>query len=64
MRVELAAYSLGGLDPADRETVEVHLADCPECREERGSYVGLVGLMGTGQEREVFDVPSVDSGLE
>ena len=30
VRVELAAYSLGGLDPADRETVEVHLADCPE----------------------------------
>jgi anti-sigma factor RsiW len=63
VRVELAAYALGGLEPSDREAVEEHLADCPSCLAEHGSYVGLVRLMERVQVWEVApDVPSADYG--
>jgi predicted anti-sigma-YlaC factor YlaD len=29
----LAAYEEGGLTPEEREMIEMHLADCHECRE-------------------------------
>ena len=44
-RQSLGSYLLGALDPAERTTVETHLAGCPGCREELSSYAGIPGLM-------------------
>ena len=44
-RQALGSYLVGALDPAERATVEAHLAGCPSCREELASYAGIPGLM-------------------
>ena len=44
-RQALGSYLVGALDPAERATVETHLAGCPSCREELASYAGIPGLM-------------------
>ena len=44
-RQALGSYLVGALDPAERATVETHLAGCPACREELSSYAGIPGLM-------------------
>lgn len=46
LRLELGAYLLGALDPADRSAVAAHLADCPACRNELAELAGLPGLLG------------------
>lgn len=40
-----AAYVLGSLSPADRQTFEQHLAGCDRCQEAVGRLAGLPGLL-------------------
>jgi hypothetical protein len=42
----LAAYALGLLEDAERRDVETHLAACPACRAELGSFDDVVGDLG------------------
>ncbi|ODU24879.1 MAG: hypothetical protein ABT15_19905 [Pseudonocardia sp. SCN 73-27] len=46
MRLELGAYLLGSLAPAERATVDTHLATCADCRAELASLAPLPGLLG------------------
>jgi hypothetical protein len=45
MRRALGVYVLGAIDPAERAQVDMHLATCPECREELASLAGLPALL-------------------
>jgi hypothetical protein len=46
IRQTLGVYVLGAIDPAERATVDAHLAGCPECREELAGLAGLPALLG------------------
>lgn len=46
VRHTLGVYVLGAIDPAERATVDAHLAGCPECREELAGLAGLPALLG------------------
>jgi hypothetical protein len=37
----LAAYALGGLDPAEQDAVQAHVAGCPDCQLEVREYTNL-----------------------
>ncbi len=52
-RAALGSYLLGALDPAERSTVEAHLAGCPACRDELASYAPLPGLMARLSAQEI-----------
>jgi anti-sigma factor RsiW len=53
VRVELAAHALGGLESAEAQAVEDHLAGCPACGAVRERHTDVVGLMGTVHAWEV-----------
>ena len=53
IRREIGSYLLGALDPADRAAFQIHLQDCPACRDELASYAGLPGLMSRLSVAEV-----------
>jgi hypothetical protein len=44
-REALGVYVLGAIDPAERASVDEHLANCAECREELASLAGLPSLL-------------------
>lgn len=44
--VEVGAYVLGALDPADRSDFERHLPGCTSCGDELVELAGLPGLLG------------------
>ncbi len=52
IRRALGVYLLGAITPADRATVDSHLAQCADCREE---LAGLAGLPG-----QLASVPAAD----
>ncbi len=45
VRDNLEAFVLGALDSADRETVELHLRWCPECRDEADALQRVASLL-------------------
>jgi anti-sigma factor RsiW len=45
VRLELAVYVLGALEPGDRSVVDRHLADCAYCRDELAGLAGLPALL-------------------
>jgi anti-sigma factor RsiW len=45
VRQALAVYVLGAIEPADRDLVERHLADCSACRDELSGLAGLPALL-------------------
>ncbi len=45
VRQALAVYVLGAIEPADRDVVDRHLADCASCREELAGLAALPGLL-------------------
>jgi Putative zinc-finger len=45
IRLELAVYLLGAIEPADRSVVDRHLADCAGCRDELAGLAGLPALL-------------------
>jgi Putative zinc-finger len=46
IRQTLGVYVLGAIDPAERATVDAHLAGCADCREELAGLAGLPALLG------------------
>ncbi|MET7762673.1 zf-HC2 domain-containing protein [Streptomyces sp. NPDC005393] len=65
VRVGLAAHALGGLEPAEAQAVEDHLAGCPACEAEHARHAGVAELMGTVQAWEVApDAPVREAGPE
>jgi anti-sigma factor RsiW len=46
VRQSLGVYVVGAIDPAERTMVDLHLAGCPECREELAGLAGLPALLG------------------
>lgn len=47
LRMWVGAYALGSLDAYDRQTLEAHLAECPDCRAELHDVAGVVPLLAT-----------------
>ncbi|MGH3333990.1 MAG: anti-sigma factor family protein, partial [Nocardioidaceae bacterium] len=45
LTIDLGAYLLGALDPAEEERVRAHLSTCPDCRDEHGQLRGLPGRL-------------------
>jgi hypothetical protein len=45
IRMALAVYVLGAIEPADRGLIHRHLAGCSECRQELASLAGLPALL-------------------
>ncbi|MEJ2868809.1 zf-HC2 domain-containing protein [Actinomycetospora sp. OC33-EN08] len=46
LRDRLGAYALDGLDAAERDAVETHLAGCADCRAELAAVAPLAGPLG------------------
>jgi anti-sigma factor RsiW len=46
LTIDLGAYLLGALDPAEDERLREHLRGCPECRAEHELLRGLPGRLG------------------
>ncbi len=46
IRHALGVYVLGAIEPAERSTVDSHLKDCADCREELAGLAGLPALLG------------------
>jgi len=53
MRITLGVYVLGAIDPAERSRLEVHLRDCPNCRDELAGMAGLPALLGRVSEPQI-----------
>ena len=47
IRSALGVYLLGAIGPAERFSVDRHLAGCTDCREELAGLASLVGRLGT-----------------
>lgn len=64
VREELGAYALGALDPADRRSVEAHLAGCATCRDELAHLSAVTPLLDRLRPEEATaDLAAVRSGL-
>lgn len=46
VRGSLGVYVVGAIAPADRSTVDSHLAGCADCRDELAGLAGLPALLG------------------
>jgi hypothetical protein len=46
IRQALGVYVVGAIDPAERSTVDRHLAGCSKCRDELAGLAGLPALLG------------------
>jgi hypothetical protein len=65
IRQTLGVYVLGAIDPAERATVDAHLAGCSDCREELAGLAGLPALLGRVpfEEAERITGPHPGPGL-
>ncbi len=64
LRLNLGAYVLGALDPAERAVTDAHLADCAECRDELAAFAALPGLLARLTPTEAAQGPgTVDPAL-
>jgi hypothetical protein len=59
---DVAAYSLGLLEEDDRHAFELHLLQCPACREELRGLRGISALMHGLDKRLATPAPSQDTG--
>lgn len=60
VRLDLGAYVLGALDPAERMAVDEHLAHCGDCRTELVGLAEMPALLGRLSEAEAADGLAVD----
>jgi anti-sigma factor RsiW len=61
VREDLGGYVLDALDPAERDAVAAHLAECPVCRAE---YERLSGLPALLRPAEGLEIPAAPPGVE
>ena len=54
-RLELGAYVLGALGPAERREVDGHVAHCSDCRAELAELAELPALLGRLSEQEAAE---------
>lgn len=59
-QVELGAYILGAIGPADRARVNVHLSDCQDCRNELADLAGLPALLSLVTEQDAAALAGAD----
>ncbi|MGH9068380.1 MAG: anti-sigma factor family protein, partial [Acidimicrobiales bacterium] len=62
-RLSLGAYVLGALEAPERDELEAHLGDCPECREELVALGRLPSLLAGLDEAGAL-APSPDQRTE
>jgi predicted anti-sigma-YlaC factor YlaD len=55
IRLELGAYVLGALGPAERMSVDGHVAHCPDCCAELAELAELPALLGRLSEKEAAE---------
>jgi hypothetical protein len=53
-RVSLGVYVLGAIDPAERATVDSHLATCRDCRDELAGLASLPALLAKVSTEEAI----------
>ena len=66
VRQLLGVYVVGAIDPAERAQVDLHLAGCPDCREELAGLAGLPALLGRvpfSEAEQIAGFPSVKTGI-
>jgi anti-sigma factor RsiW len=61
LRRELGVYLLGAIAPAERSTVERHLAACTSCRNQLAELAGLPGLLRRVPVQELDSQRSADA---
>jgi anti-sigma factor RsiW len=61
VREELGGYTLGALEPAEREAVEEHLARCPDCAAEHARLAALPALLA---HAEGLEIPAPPAAVE
>jgi hypothetical protein len=61
VREELGGYTLGALEPAEREAVAEHLARCPACAAEQARLAGLPALL---EHAEGLEIPAAPAAIE
>ncbi len=59
----LGVYVVGAIDPAERMTVDEHLGDCPQCRDELASLAGLPAMLSRVPAADVERISLEPSGL-
>jgi Putative zinc-finger len=59
---ELGGYVLGSLDPAERDAVAAHLAECPICAAEHARLAGLPALLALAEHIE--NAPPLSPAVE
>jgi len=61
VREELGAYVLGALEPAERDAVAAHLAECRTCAAEHERLAGLPALLA---HADGLEIPAAPAGVE
>lgn len=59
----LAAYALGGLDPAEQDAVQAHVAGCPDCQLEVREFTNLRLALDEVPPEAFLDGPPVGGEL-
>jgi anti-sigma factor RsiW len=64
IRRALGVYVVGAIDPAERATVDGHLSQCSDCREELAGLAGLPALLGRVPKEDAERLLLDDEQLE
>jgi anti-sigma factor RsiW len=64
IRRALGVYVVGAIDPAERATVDAHLSQCSDCREELAGLAGLPALLGRVPKEDAERLLLDDEQLE
>jgi anti-sigma-K factor RskA len=59
----LGVYVVGAIDPAERMTVDEHLGECPQCRDELAALAGLPAMLSRVPTADVERISAEPSGL-
>lgn len=62
VRQALGVYVLGAIEPADRDAVDRHLADCADCRQELAGLAGLPALLRRVPAAEISGLAAENTG--